>query len=170
MFLRRRPHFPNFPERPADVHRCLLVANNCAPTPRLCQMMADRCDRGPCEMHVLVSRARRVELVSDPALRPRGSAAEASIRIDDQRWDVAEARLDSFMRALGDLGQPLSGEILAGSTIRKIRDLLRCDDFDEVVVLAPGDRPRWPSRDLVAKIRRLSQIPVVALPVDELVI
>ena len=75
-----------------------------------------------------------------------GAAGAERITVEDQRWDVAEARLDSFMRALGDLGQPLSGEILERKALRRIRSLLNIDDFDEVVVLAPRRSRRWPTR------------------------
>jgi hypothetical protein len=37
-----------------------------------------------------------------------------------------------------------------------------------VVVLAPARPRRWPSRDLLSKIRRASQIPVTAVAADEL--
>jgi hypothetical protein len=89
------------------------------------------------------------------------------IKVDDQAWDVAEARLDSFMRALGDLGQPLTGEILAGNVARKIRGLLRFDEFDEVVVMAPGRPRRWPARDLASRIKRGTRVPVTTVTADE---
>ena len=166
MILRRDP-FPNFPERPSDLHRCLLVAHDGAPTPRLCRLMEERCRRGPCEMHVVVSRFRRTVLVSDPSVCSRGAG---DITVDDQAWDVAEARLDSFMRALGDLGQPLSGEILSGNLLRRVRRLLRFDDFDEVVVMTSGDRGRWPSRDLAEKVKRAARVPVTTVVADDLAI
>ena len=70
MFSRRDP-FPDFPERPPGIHRCLLLAQESSPTPRLCRLMEERCQSGPTEMHVLVSRFRRSVLVTDPALGPR---------------------------------------------------------------------------------------------------
>lgn len=171
MIFRRDP-FPNFPDRPADSHRCLLVAHECPPTPNLCRLMEEKCQRGPCEMHVLVSRFRRSTLVTDPALAPRPNprtgTGDERITIDDQAWDVAEARLDSFMRALGDLGQPLTGEILAGNVLRKVRALLRFDEFDEVVVMSPRRPRRWPSRDLASRVRRSSRVPVTLITASDL--
>ncbi len=163
----RRDHFPNFPERPDDLHRCLLVAHESAPTPRLCRLMEERCQRGPCEMHVVVSRFRRTVLVSDPSMSARG---DGKITVDDQAFDVAEARLDSFMRALGDLGQPLSGEILTGNLLRRIRSLLRFDDFDEVVVMTSGGRRRWPNRDLAERVKRAARVPVTMVAADDLAV
>lgn len=166
MFLRRKPRF----ELPAasDVpHRYLLVANECPPTPGLCRLMAERCQEGPCEMHVLVSRFRRTVLVSDPALGAGGDGG-ASIKVDDQLWDVAEARLDSFMRALSDLGQPLTGEILAGNTLRKIRGLLRIERFDEVFVLSTARPVRWRGRDLASRIQRSAGVPVTTVMADSI--
>lgn len=166
MIFRRGPLPIQLPPRPPDSHRCLLVTNECAPTPGLCQLMAEKCSQGPCEMHILVSRFKRSVLVTDPGLGAKGNDR---ITVDDQEWDLAEARLDSFMRALGDLGQPLSGEILAGTAFKRIRSLLRIETFDEVVVLAPRRRPRrWLARDLVESIKRASQIPVITIPADEL--
>lgn len=165
MFLRRTPRF-DLPAASDLPHRYLLVANECPPTPGLCRLMAERCQSGPCEMHVIVSRFRRTVLVSDPAL---GSGDDdASITVDDQQWDVAEARLDSFMRALSDLGQPLSGEILAGNTWRKLRGLLRIERFDEVFVLGSNRSGRWPGRDLASRIERLVGVPVTTVPADAL--
>lgn len=166
MIFRRGP-LPQLPPRPPDSHRCLLVASECAPTPGLCELMAEKCRQGPCEMHILVSRFKRSTLVVDPGL---GSGGKGRIKVDDQQWDLAEARLDSFMRALGDLGQPLSGEILAGNAFKRIRSLLRIETFDEVVVLAPRRPRRWLARDLVASIKRASQIPVITVPADELAV
>lgn len=169
MIFRRNP-FPQLPPRPPDSHRCLLVASECAPTPGLCQLMAEKCREGPCEMHVLVSRFKRSVLVTDPGLH---AGSDERITVADQEWDLAEARLDSFMRALGDLGQPVTGEIMVGTALKRIRSMLRFDTFDEVVVLAPRRAPRprrWLARDLVTRIKRASQIPVITLPADELAV
>jgi hypothetical protein len=162
----RRTLLPSL-ARPLEGHRCLLVADESAPTPGLCRLMEQRCQSGPCEMHVLVSRLRRPVLVSDPAMAsPRDRADE--IRVDDGIYDVAEARLDSFMRALGDLGQPLTGEILAGNFRRQVRQYLKLDHYDEVVVM-PSSRRRWPwpGRDIVDSIRRTCRVPVTEVMPDE---
>ena len=164
MIFRRDP-IPNFPDRPEDSHRCLLVAHDCPPTPQLCQLMEEKCRRGPCEMHVLVSRFRRTVLVSDPAVH--ADADRGRIKIDDQAWDVAEARLDSCMRALGDLGQPVTGEILAGNVVRKIRGLLRFDEFDEVVIMTPPRPKRRLARDLASRVERSTRVPVTTVTTDQ---
>lgn len=165
MIFRRDP-IPDFPERPEDSHRCLLVAHDCPPTPQLCRLMEEKCRRGPCEMHVLVSRFRRTVLVSDPAMH--SADGRGRIKINDQAWDVAEARLDSFMRALGDLGQPLTGEILAGNVVRKIRGRLRFDEFDEVVVMTPPRPKRRLARDLASRIERTTRVPVTLVTAEDL--
>jgi len=97
---------------------------------------------------------------------PRDRADE--IRVDDGVYDVAEARLDSFMRALGDLGQPLTGEILGGNFVRQVRQYLKLDHYDEVVVM-PSSRRRWPwpGRDVVGTIRRTCRVPVTEVMPDE---
>lgn len=169
MIFRRDPTdpVPDFPPRPEDSHRCLLVASDCPPTPQLCRLMEEKCRRGPCEMHVLVSRFRRAVLVSDPAMHARNDRGQ--ITVDDDVWDVAEARLDSFMRALGDLGQPLTGEILGGNALRKIRSLLRFDDFDEVVIMTPPrSKRRLTTRDLASRIQRSAHVPVTVVAADDL--
>ncbi len=169
MIFRRDPidPVPDFPQRPEDSHRCLLVTNDCPPTPQLCRLMEEKCRSGPCEMHVLVSRFRRAVLVSDPAMHAANDRGQ--ITVDDDVWDVAEARLDSFMRALGDLGQPLTGEILGGNVLRKIRALLRFDDFDEVVIMTPP-RPkrRLAARDLASRIERTTRVPITMVTTDDL--
>ncbi len=170
MIFRRDP-IPNFPERPAEAHRCLLVAHESPPTPNLCRLMEERCQSGPCEMHVLVSRFKRSVLVTDPALGPRAGLdpGDERITVDDQAWEVAEARLDSFMRALGGLGQPLSGEILASDILGRVRTLLRINEFDEVVVMsAAGKQRRWPSRDLASRVCRTARVPVTLVTADGL--
>ncbi len=171
MIFRRDP-LPNLPERTDEAQSCLLVAHESPPTPRLCRLMAERCSStGHYEMHVLVTRFRRSVLVTDPALGPRAEGkrlADDRVRVDDQTWDVAEARLDSFMRALGDLGQPLSGEILAGNAWKRVRTLLDFNTYDEVVVLGPSTPRRWPTRDLASKVRRMARVPVTLVPADDL--
>ncbi|MEM9561373.1 MAG: hypothetical protein AAGA93_02065 [Actinomycetota bacterium] len=171
MIFRRDP-LPNPSERTDDAQRCLLVAHNAPPTPRLCRLMEERCSStGHYEMHVVVTRFRRSVLVTDPVLGPRAEGkrlADDRVRVDDQTWDVAEARLDSFMRALGDLGQPLSGEILAGNVRRRVRALLSFNTFDEVVVMTSASPRRWPTRDLASKVRQMARVPVTLIPADDL--
>ena len=158
---------PSDPPRPLDGHRTLLVADQGAPTPSLCRLLEERCQRGPCELHVLVSRLGHPVLVSDPVL---GSPTDGDgeIRVDEQAYDVAEARLDSFMRALGDLGQPLTGQILGGNFRRQVCRLLKVESFDEVVVMTSSRGVRWPRRDLVGGIRRTCRVPVTAVAADDL--
>ncbi len=163
MIFRKKP-LPDFTP-PPDRHRCLLVAHDSSPDPRLLRLLEERCQRGPCDLHVLVSRFKRTELRADPAISGP-TPGDDRIRVDDQQWDVAEARLEGFMRALGDLSLSLTGEILAGNPLRTIRRLLRVDDYHEVVVLTPG-RGRWPNRDLASRIERTAEVPVVTLVADE---
>lgn len=158
---------PSHLPRPLDGRRCLVVADQAAPTPHLCRLMEERCRRGPCELHVLVSRIRSTVLVTDPALgaTPDG---DGRIRVDEGVYDVAEARLDSFMRALSDFGQPLSGEILGGNFRRQVCRLLKVEKYDEVVVMTSPRRFRWPRRDLIGGIRRTCRVPVTTVMADDL--
>ena len=158
--------------------RCLLVANRAMPCQGLGQLLIERCHSRPAEVHVLVSRLRNPVLVPDPVFVPSPiRQLDQQISVDDASFRVAEARLDSFVRALSGLGLGLTGEIVADSPHRGARRALRSEAFDEVVVISDGpdaaDLPDGPPRsgrsrrrtrrDLAERLRRSSEVPVTSL-------
>lgn len=151
-------------ERPSVTDgRYLLVANRAMPDRLLGQVIVDRCARRPVAIHVLVSRLRRPVLVPDPALRSPSSTGEQQIAVDDESYRVAEARLDSFIRALGDIGCELSGEIVAHGPLKGARRVIEAGRFDEVLVLTEADADRRRRRQTVERLRRSSSIPVTPI-------
>jgi hypothetical protein len=157
---------PKFYGPPEPLKKYLVVALRCAPSPELRRFLAERCTAGPAEFHVLVPRAKRTVLVADPDLgNPASDGAE--ILVDDGRYDVAQARLDSFMRALDDITMSRSGEVLSGNIARGIRQLVARRSFDEVLMVGSGgwSERRWlrRRRDLAADVRRTCTVPVVVV-------
>jgi hypothetical protein len=105
-------------------------------------------------------------LVADPDLGAPASEG-GEILVDDGRYDVAQARLDSFMRALDDITMSRSGEVLSGNLARGILQLVARRSFDEVLMVGSGgwSERRWlrRRRDLAADVRRNCTVPVVVV-------
>jgi hypothetical protein len=130
------------------VRRYLVVANLTVAGEPLLQTVRDLIDEGPCRFHVLVPAA------ADPG----------SWRAHDEAHDVAaaRARLEAALEAFRAVGAEVEGEIGDARPVDAVRDLLRRESFDEVVVstLPPGVS-RWLGTDIVRRIERAIDLPVM---------
>lgn len=148
--------------------RHLVIADRTLAGPSLREAIEQRCWAGPAQFHILVPRHRRSVLVNDPLIDADDPGREVrSIRVDEKAYDLAEARLASFMRVFGHLGRSLSGEIGDGRPLAAARRLLDRARFDEIILstLAARRSGRL-RRDLPERLERALGVPVVTVDPD----
>ena len=130
-----------------DVRRVLVVANRTLCDPELLQALRHRGQSPPVQLHLVV-----------PASHPAGFWTDARAEAE------AQERLTAIVGALDAEGIHATGEIGDPSPVTAVRDVLRRQDFDEIVVSTlPSGLSRWLASGVV---RRLSDL---GLPVTHVV-
>lgn len=134
------------------MQRFLVVANQTLAGPHLLEEVRRRVAEGSCTFHVLV-----------PASDPRDHATWT----EGHAQAVARARLDAALDRFRELGAPVTGEVGDARPFDAIRDVLRRDRFDGIILstLPPGPS-RWLGQDLPARIRRAFDLPLTHLVGD----
>jgi hypothetical protein len=133
--------------------RCLVVANRTLGCEHLVELLEERLSSGPCSIHVLV-----------PATAdPHGwTHDEASDHV------IAQERLDTALERFGRLDPDVTGEIGDPRPVDAIRDVLRREEFDEVIVSTlPAGASRWLRMDAVSRLQRTVDVPVTHVVAPE---
>lgn len=133
--------------------RILVVANQTLGGPALMEWLRERVAREPCGIHVLV---------------PANVDTQSWVLDDDSDRELAERRLGAALSRLADLGADVTGEVGDPRPVDAILDVLRRDDFDEIVLstLPPGVS-RWLRLDLVHRVQRAVTTPVTHIVTEE---
>lgn len=126
--------------------RYLVVANLTLGGAELLDVLRDRVEGGGGEVYVLV---------------PAGHLPSEWSIVPDEGRRAAHERLQVAKRRFAELGVPVDGEIGDERVSDAIRDVLRDQSFDEVILstLPPG-ASRWLGMDVVSRVRRMVDIPV----------
>ena len=126
--------------------RIMVVANRTLGGAPLFRLLQQRVQSGGCQLHVVV-----------PAAPGKGSWASSND--DDVR--AARQRLETALERFSALGCEVTGEIGDSRPIDAVNDVLRSQEFDEVIVstLPPGPS-RWLRADLVSRLSRGLDVPV----------
>jgi hypothetical protein len=134
------------------MRRYLVVANQTLVGDHLAEHVRACLGEGPCFFYLLVP--------ASPATGALTSAEEDDVAAAGRR--LAEA-LDRFR----ELGGEAEGEIGDERPIDAIRDVLRRESFDEIILstLPPGIS-RWLGMDLVSRVERAVAIPVLHITAD----
>ena len=125
----------------------LIVADQPADSPQLCEAVARRAREGPCAFTLLVPRP------------PNDLHQEAGP--EDYGADQAFARLDAAVPLLSQAaGHPIVGMIGSHEPLATIKDALNLLSFDEVIIsMLPAQRSQWLRLDLPRQVRELG-VPV----------
>jgi hypothetical protein len=128
--------------------RYLVIANLTLIGDELLDVVRDRAERGPAELHVLVPAGH------DPS--------SWKLHVEDEAVAAARRRLDAALERFAALGVEVHGEVGDASPIEAVGDVLRRgESFDEVIVSTlPVGPSRWLRMDLPRRIERLSGLPV----------
>lgn len=133
--------------------RILVVANQTLGGPALMKWLRERVAQERCAIHVLV---------------PANVDTQSWVLDDDSDRELAETRLREALGRLTDLGVDVTGEVGDPRPVDAILDVLRRDDFDEIVLstLPPGVS-RWLRLDLVHRVERVVTTRVIHLVTQE---
>jgi len=128
------------------MRRYLVVANQTLAGDQLMARIQEHLEAGPCHLHLVV-----------PATP---SAAHLTWTRGEAIAD-AQRRLDSALARLVELGAQVTGVVGDPSPILAVRDALRRDRFDGLLLstLPPG-ASRWLRQDLPRRMRRAFGVPV----------
>ncbi|MPZ74189.1 MAG: hypothetical protein GEU74_13320 [Nitriliruptorales bacterium] len=126
--------------------RILVVANITLAGDHLTDLLRRRMEGESCSVHVLV-----------PA------SPNPTQWIDDEMEDVAQAqaRLHVALQRFSALGCDVDGEIGEGRPVDAVGDILRREQFDEIIISTlPVGPSRWLRADVVSRLQRAVDIPV----------
>lgn len=127
--------------------RYLVVANQTLGGRHLLDTLRERCQAGPCQVHILVPAS----------VDPRSWSSHDNV--SDHL--AARRRLDTALARCEGLGAEVTGEVGDYRVLDAIGDALRQGSYDEIVLstLPPG-LSRWLGMDLVRRVERSVRIPV----------
>lgn len=126
--------------------RILVVANLTLGGDELMSTLRNRVSEGDCRIDVLV---------------PASPNPAAWTHTEQDDLAAAQRRLDAALKRFAGLGCPVDGEIGDGRVVDAVLDVLRREQFDEVILstLPPG-ASRWLRTDLIHRVERAVDIPV----------
>ncbi len=155
----------------AVVRQYLVVANHTLGGSELLDAIRDRMSRGPAHFWVLVPATPTTHLVNDfnalSCAFPVDADAlpsAADDRTREQGIVEAQARFDSEVQRLRDIGAVADGAVGDPNPMRAIDTTLAERHFDEILLstLPPGIS-RWLAWDLPHRIRRRTNVPLTVL-------
>jgi len=127
------------------MRRYLVVANQTLGGEHLAEKVRECVAAGDAQFHILV-----------PASHP-----EHLTWTEGQAKAMAQQRLDEALIRFRELGATADGEVGDDSPLRAIGDVLRGQEFDEIILstLPPGPS-RWLKQDLPHRVVRSFNLPV----------
>jgi len=127
----------------------LIVANQTLTSESLREAITARLADGPLRAHVVVPMS---------AGAGRLSWDEAESRA------TAQARLDEMLERLKEMGVDADGEVGDRDPVNAVRDALRRQDADEVIVSTlPRGLSRWLGEDVPSRLRDSCRVPVTVV-------
>jgi nucleotide-binding universal stress UspA family protein len=128
---------------------CLVVANQTLPGQPLATTVRERIATGEWTFHVVVP----LTPVPHGAVWEEGESAQA-----------AQGRLAAFLGVLRNQGVEADGEIGDRDPVQAVRDVLRTNAVDEIILstLPPG-ASRWLQMDVPSRLARAVDVPVTVI-------
>jgi GABA permease len=128
------------------MRRYLVIANQTLAGEHLTQAVREALATGPCEFYVLV---------------PASHANHHAVWTEGAAKAEANSRLTVALERFRALGAEATGEVGDPSPLLALRDVLRHQIFDEIIVSTlPSGPSRWLRQDVVNRMRRITSIPV----------
>ncbi|WP_222193693.1 hypothetical protein [Modestobacter italicus] len=144
------------------MRHCLIVANQTLTTEILSEAVAERIARGPHTFHVVAPATPLHD-------QPDGPSAYAALgpSTADRAYALACQRLEHALDHLRELGATVDGEVGDPDALEAVRAALRHVPADEIIVSTlPHGLSQWLRRDLPARLRKATGIPVTHLAAD----
>lgn len=164
-------------DRPVEVRRYLIVANQTLGTGELVAEVDRLIGLGPSEFHLLVpashsksyARARRLSMLgADPVTglpTEQMPASEEWLGPDTEGIEAAQKRLDAQVSRIKNASYEVSSEIGDPDPVRAIAQVLSRSSFDEIILSTlPAGISRWLKADLPSRVARATGLPVKHVP------
>lgn len=128
------------------MRRYLVVANQTVGGTHLTDLVKECLDEDECSFYVVV---------------PASPSPDKWAHAHDDAHDAARERLERALERFRGLGVDARGEVGDTRPEDAIRDVLRRESFDEIILstLPPG-MSRWLKMDLVSRVQRAMDVPV----------
>lgn len=134
------------------MQKFLVVANQTLAGEHLVKEIRARLASGRCQFHILV-----------PATHPTDHA----VWTEGEAHAIAKGNLNRALDLFRKLGAQADGEIGDEQPLTAIKDVLRDQEFDEIIVSTlPAGISRWLNQDLVSRVERAFAIPVTHVEAD----
>jgi len=129
--------------------RCLVVANQTLPGEPLAALIRERIAGGECTFHVVV---------------PLTPIPHGAVWEERESAEAARGRLAAFLGVVRAQGCEADGEIGDRDPVQAVRDVLRGEPFDEIILstLPPG-ASRWLQMDVPSRLGRAVELPVTVV-------
>jgi nucleotide-binding universal stress UspA family protein len=127
----------------------LIVANQTLTSESLREAISARLADGPLRAHVVV---------------PMSAGAGRLSWDERESRATAETRLDEMLERLGEMGVEADGEVGDRDPVNAVRDAIRRQEVDEVIVSTlPRGLSRWLGEDVPSRLREACQVPVTVV-------
>jgi hypothetical protein len=145
-----------------SLRRYLVVANQTLGGPELTQKLQACVAAGPCRFHFVVPATSVSDMQPDRSLTLSGVDGGAGLMpdLDAAARAVARRRLEKELARLRESGVDADGEVGDPRPLHAIKDALRKQDVDEVIVSTLHRGSRWLLMDLPHRVRRGFDLPV----------
>lgn len=144
------------------MRHCLIVANQTLTTDVLSAAVEQRIAAEPHEFHVVAPATPLHDQVDGP-----GAYADLGPSAADRAYALACQRLDQALEHLRALGAPVGGEVGDPDVLEAVRGALHHFAADEIIVSTlPRGISQWLRRDLPARLRKATDVPVTHLAAD----
>jgi hypothetical protein len=141
------------------MRRCLIVANQTLTTDALSAAVAERVAAEAHEFHLVAPATPLHDQVDGPSAYAHLGPSPA-----DRAYALAAQRLDRALDHLRTLGATVGGEVGDPDALEAVRTTLRHFTADEIIVSTlPRGLSQWLHRDLPARLRKATAVPVTHL-------
>ena len=145
------------------MRHCLIVANQTLTTDTLSAAVEQRLAAEPHEFHIVAPATPLDDQLDGP-----GAYASLGPSAADRAYAVAAQRLDQALEHLRTLGATVDGEVGDPDVLEAVREALQHVAADEIVVSTlPHGLSKWLRRDLPARLRKATDVPVTHLTADQ---
>ena len=143
------------------MQRCLIVANQTLATDKLAEAVQERMSAEQHEFHVV---APATPVQNEAAASGAHATAPSTEEI---AYGLARQRLDRALDQLRALGAVVDGEVGDPDPVQAVRDTLGHFAADEIVISTlPRGLSQWLHRDVPARLRKASDVPVTQLTAE----
>jgi hypothetical protein len=133
------------------MRRVLIVANRTLGGKHLNRQILEYIAQGPCRFYVLVPATPK-------------TTHHRLVWTEGESRMLAASRLREALLHLHEIGADAAGEVGDQRPLTAISDLLRAQDFDEILVSTlPAGLSRWLSQDLPRRVQRSFGLPVTTI-------